>query len=363
MRKAECEMRNDMPNQPLVSVIVPAYNAEQTLEKCVNSLTTQTYRNVEVIVVNDCSTDGTLALAQHLAAADARVKVCDRKQNGGLSQARNSGMEQAVGDWFVFVDSDDWIEPETIETAVDAMQKNDADLVVWSYVSEYGESKKEKHIFDGDQVMTNDELLLCTFGPVGERLAHPEFIHSLSTVCTKLFNAQLIRNHHLIFYDLEKIGAEDLYFSAQYGCACPAGQSVYLDRCFYHYIKANTASLSGRYKPQYTAMAFHVNTALQELCAGRENADECMAAIRNRWALCLINIGLNEMMATDGRRAVCKRLKKVLNEPPIRQALKQLEFRYLPLKWKAFFLCARLRCTLLFYGLLRAMQKLIAYHD
>jgi glycosyltransferase EpsH len=352
-----------MPNEPLVSVIVPAYNAEQTLEKCINSLTAQIYRNLEVIIVNDCSTDGTLALAQRLAAADERVKVCDRRQNGGLSQARNSGMEQAVGHWFVFVDSDDWIEPETVETAVSAAQKNNADLVVWSYVSEYGESKKEKHIYNGDRVMPNGEMLLDTLGPVGERLAHPEFIHSLSTVCTKLFRANLIRENQLVFYDLEKIGAEDLYFSAQYCSVCPAGKSVYLDRCFYHYIKANTASLSGRYKANYTAMAFHVNTALEELCAGRENADECRAALRNRWALCLINIGLNEMAATDGRRAVCKRLKKVLNEPPIQQALRQLDFHYLPLKWKVFFLCARLRFVTPFYYLLRAMQKLIARHD
>ena len=352
-----------MPNKPLVSIIVPAYNAEQTLEKCVNSLTAQTYRNLEIIIVNDCAVDGTLALAQQLAEGDARVKVCDRKQNGGLAQARNSGMEQAAGDWFVFVDSDDWLEPETIETAMDAANKNDADLVVWSYVSEYGEIKKEKHIFDGDQVMTNEEMLLHTLGPIGERLAHPEFIHSLSSVCIKLFKAELIKSNRLVFYDLEKIGAEDLYFSAQYGSVCPAGKSVYLDRCFYHYIKANTASLSGRYKPQYTAMAFHVNTALQELCAAREDADDCLAAIRNRWALCLINIGLNEMMATDGRRAICKRLKKVLSEPPIRQALRQLDFHYLPPKWKAFFGCARLRRAFLFYCLLRAMQKLIAKHD
>lgn len=352
-----------MPNMPLVSIVVPAYKAEQTLEKCVNSLTQQTYRNLEVVVVNDCSPDGTLALAQRLAAADGRVRVFSTPQNGGPSQARNFGIEQAKGEWIAFCDSDDYIEPQTFEAAVAAAQKNSADLVVWSYVSEYGEVKKEKHIFDGDRVMTNSEMFLCTLGPVGERLAHPEFIHSLSSTCTKLFSARLIKENRLMFYDLKKVGSEDLHFSVQYCAVCPAGKSVYLDRCFYHYIKGDGASVSGKYRPEYAGLIRNLNNELDRLCTGRDDAAQAHLAVNNRRALCLINIGLNEMAAADGGRARRKRLKKELCDPQTAQALRQLDYSFLPLKWKAFFLCARLQLVVPFYALLFAMQKLIATRD
>ena len=357
-------MRNDRQKDPLVSVIVPAYKAEETLENCINSLTSQTYRNLEIIVADDCSPDGTQALARRLAAADGRVRVFTTPQNSGPSQARNFGMEQANGDWIAFCDSDDTLEPQALEAAVTAAQENDADCVVWSYVSEYGEVKKEKHIFDGDRVLTNSEMFLCVLGPLGERLAHPEHIHSLSPLWSKLFKSSIIQANRLTIREIKEVGSEDLHFSAQYAAACdPNGKSVYLDRCFYHYIKGRDASVSAKYRPEYAALIQRLNDELELLGAGRADAERARQAVNNRRALCLINVGLNEMAASDGRRAVCKRLKAVLNEPKTAQALRQLDFHYLPPKWKVFFLCARLRLVTPFYGLLCAMRSLMAKHD
>ncbi len=353
-----------MSTEPLVSVIVPAYNAEQTLEKCVNSLTAQTCRALEVIVVNDCSTDGTLALAQRLAAVDDRVRALSTPQNSGPSQARNFGMAQAQGRWIAFCDSDDHLEPQTYEAALAAAEANDADCVLWSYASEYGETKKEKRLFDGDRVLTNSELFLCILGPVGERLAHPEFIHSFSPLWNKLFKTEIIRANGLTIREIKEIGIEDLFFCAEYAAACdPAGKSVYLDRCFYHYIKGSDISVSAKYRPDYAALIRLLHNELDSLCAGRADEAQAQLAVNNRRALCLINVGLNELAANDGARAVCKRLRKELSEPQTAQALRQLDFHFLPPKWKAFFGCARYRRAVLFYSLLRAMQKLMAKHD
>ena len=111
----------------LVSVIIPAYNAEHTLEKAVTSAASQTYENLEILVVNDGSTDGTLALAERLAGKDSRIRVLDRK-NGGVSRARNEGLLAAAGEDITFLDADDWMEPSMIRTLEEVKEEQQADI-------------------------------------------------------------------------------------------------------------------------------------------------------------------------------------------------------------------------------------------
>ena len=115
-------------SKPLISVIVPVYNVEKYLGKCVDSILAQTYENLEIILVEDGTRDGCGAICDAYAAKDPRVRVI-HKENGGLSSARNAGMDIARGEYFGFVDSDDWIEPETYETLLNLAEKYDADLV------------------------------------------------------------------------------------------------------------------------------------------------------------------------------------------------------------------------------------------
>lgn len=115
-------------SKPLISVIVPVYNVEKYLGKCVDSILAQTYENLEIILVEDGTGDGCGAICDAYAAQDPRVRVI-HKENGGLSSARNAGMDIARGEYFGFVDSDDWIEPETYETLLNLAEKYDADLV------------------------------------------------------------------------------------------------------------------------------------------------------------------------------------------------------------------------------------------
>lgn len=96
---------------PKVSIVVPVYNVERQLARCINSLRTQTIEKVEIILVNDGSTDKSLEICRYFAELDRRIKVID-KPNGGVSSARNKGIELAQGEYIGFVDPDDWIEPD-----------------------------------------------------------------------------------------------------------------------------------------------------------------------------------------------------------------------------------------------------------
>ncbi len=116
----------------MISIIVPVYNVEPYLEQCLDSIIHQTYRDIEIIVVNDGSTDRSGEICRAYAGRDPRI-VLFETENRGLSAARNLGIDNAHGEWIMFVDSDDWVEPEFCEAPLRAAMENDADLVVFCF--------------------------------------------------------------------------------------------------------------------------------------------------------------------------------------------------------------------------------------
>lgn len=118
--------------QPKISVIIPAYNAETYLEPCVRSVLQQTYQNLEILLIDDGSTDKTWEVCRALAAADSRVRPI-RKENGGVSSARNAGIEAASGAMLLFVDGDDELKENGLEALIEAQQRTGADIVAAWY--------------------------------------------------------------------------------------------------------------------------------------------------------------------------------------------------------------------------------------
>ena len=121
---------SNMNGQPLITVIIPVYNIMEYLPRCVHSVTAQTYKNLQIILVDDGSTDGTAQLCDELAAEDPRISVY-HKENGGSSSARNLGLGKAQGEYIGFVDSDDRCEPEMYEKLLQSMLQNNSDVVMW----------------------------------------------------------------------------------------------------------------------------------------------------------------------------------------------------------------------------------------
>ena len=142
------------PGTPLVSVIIPVYNTEDYLRQCLDSAVHQTLRDIEIICINDGSTDHSLAILEEYQAIDPRVAVISQ-ENRGLSAARNCGMKKAKGKYIYFLDSDDYADPETLKRSTELAEKNDLDAVVFGF-EQFADDEKmlqihpfRVHLFDG----------------------------------------------------------------------------------------------------------------------------------------------------------------------------------------------------------------------
>lgn len=144
-------------SQPKISVVIPVYNTEKYVEMCVNSVLNQTYKNVEIILVDDGSPDGSPALLDKIAIENDKVKVI-HKENGGLSSARNAGMEVMTGEYFLFLDSDDTLTEKTLEVLLETAQKNDSQYTFstkYYEIAEIGAEKKLQMHFNSSEKYEN----------------------------------------------------------------------------------------------------------------------------------------------------------------------------------------------------------------
>lgn len=141
--------------QPLISVIIPVYGVEKYISQCLESVINQTYNNLEIIVINDGTKDRSAEIAKEYAAKDSRIKVYDFK-NGGLSVARNRGLEIATGEYISYLDSDDWLDTKMYETLLETAMKNEADMVKCGIIETNGASE-EKITFSDVKIINNEQ--------------------------------------------------------------------------------------------------------------------------------------------------------------------------------------------------------------
>jgi len=146
----------------MISVIVPVYNVEPYVRKCLDSVINQTYRDLEILVIDDGSTDGSGKICDEYAGKDERIKIF-HTENRGLSAARNLGLDEAQGEWIGFVDSDDWIEPDMYEVLLKRAEESEADVVECGVYKEYSdrtvERKREECQYSGTEAV--NLLLQC----------------------------------------------------------------------------------------------------------------------------------------------------------------------------------------------------------
>lgn len=214
-----------MVEQPLVSIIVPVYNGEKTIERCLRSIQNQSYSNIEIIVINDGSTDHTQKVIDKYAASDSRFFVIE-KPNSGVSDSRNMGIQAASGAFFQFVDGDDWIVKQATEEFVKTALTFGCEMVVSDY-----------YRVNGRRISTKGHI---NAGPVITKMKYAEFMMEApanfyyGVLWNKFFKADIIRKFQLLCSP-ELDWCEDFRFNLEY--LLYVGKVGVITRPLYYYVK------------------------------------------------------------------------------------------------------------------------------
>lgn len=334
-----------------LSIIIPCYNAEKLIQKCVESILVQKGFDFELILVNDGSTDKTLEVLENLAQTDERIKVINQ-ENKGLSGARNTGIEQAQGKYIMFVDADDWLEPNTLEIISNNFKNEDLFCFSYNRVFDHKITPRDLKIegsFDANFIQRR------MVGLIGKELSDPSQADSLVTVWGKIYKSDFIKKNNIQFVETKIYGNEDALFNIQY--LEFASNSKVLNLPLYNYRKNNYLSYTNLYKPYLFQQWKTLYQKISEIITNKE--DDFKVALGNRIALSLIGLGINETYSNLPFSAKIKKIAIVLHDDLYIKAYQNLEMKYFPLHWKLFFYLAKSKNALGILSLSYIMNFLI----
>ena len=261
-------------NKVDVSIVIPVYNVEKYLSKCIASVLAQTYKDFELILVDDGSPDNCGAICDEYAKKDSRIKVI-HKENGGVSSARNAGIKIAQGEFINFVDSDDTIPVDSLENLVNLQKDNNSDLVCCTY---------EQHNINGTVKIKNVVDRFIDFSKI-EAEDCKIFLSSIFFgPCVKLFNNNILKKHDILFDENISMG-EDTKFVYDYLLKC--GKVQCGSAVVYRYLKNDQSATTKSY-PQFYDYIIKVSSA-QIAFFNNLNIDE------NVKLCCNTNIALTDM--------------------------------------------------------------------
>ncbi len=220
-----------------VSVVVPVYNAENHLEKCIDKILRQTFHNLRIILVNDGSTDGSGSICDAYAKKDERITVL-HKENKGAGSARNTGLMAATGTFILFIDSDDYPETDMISHMVDSAIRYGSDMVVCGYYEVEGTVKNAVTIGDEDRSYDREKFYEFLLNAAQAPYFNPPW--------NKLYKTSIIRDNALLFDEYRTLG-EDFVFNLDAIRCCRAFSTV--SKPLYNYVSCNTESLTRKKRP------------------------------------------------------------------------------------------------------------------
>ncbi len=225
-----------------ISVIIPCYNCSQTISRCLDSVLNQDYDDIEVIAINDGSTDNTLDVLERYANADSRVKVYNQ-ENSGPSAARNAGLDAAMGEYIAFVDSDDWVHPQIYTKMVELIVRANADVVICNYANVYSDFTEEvyKHCLGGaeaDTINPVQTILKQYYG--GDTTG-------LASLWNKLYRKDYVDKLNIRF-DESLYRAEDWWFNIKIYESSPRLTAT--SEVLYYYWQGSENNLMKRIEPK-----------------------------------------------------------------------------------------------------------------
>ncbi len=261
-----------MHGQDLISIVVPVYNTESVLPRCIRSLRQQSYQNLEIILVDDGSTDHSLDICTQAARSDSRIRVI-HQENGGVASARNAGMDAMTGQWLLLIDGDDYIHPDMARDLLHAVKKNHAQTAICGFSHVYPDNRPApvfqlQYTWNGDRHAFAEEMLLLLYQNL-----------LLRTQSNKLFSAEIIQKNHLRYPGEFSIN-EDIWFCTRYLTFCERIScipGIYL----YYWQNAQGNSQISRYHPEGVESCFLLLSAMREFLASAKATKETRMEMEN----------------------------------------------------------------------------------
>ncbi len=329
--------------QPKVSIIVPVYNVEKYLERCINSLKNQTLKEIEIILVDDSSSDSSFEICNKMAMADSRIKVI-HKSNEGAGKARNAALEIATGEYIGFADSDDFVDADMFKTLYEIAVKYNSDLVMSGVLfvdgnmfSEAGECIRKTY-FDKDTHFENEEeLKKLRMGIIGALPEDADDSKYGMSIWKNLFRHEIIKKNNIVFEsEREKLSEDALFMIDFISCI---EKATGICEAFYNYCR-NEDSISKSYKKDRFEKSLVFVGEVEKRLKKDIKPEEYQIYIYRFWqAMCRVLCSQEIMNATDNSikyTDLKKRLKSVCSHSLTVSALKTYPIGTLPLKQRVF---------------------------
>lgn len=343
----------------LISIIIPVYNAEKYIQECVDSVLSQTYQNIELLLINDGSTDNTASILDTFPEKDQRVRVF-HKENGGTHTARNLGLDNAFGEYVMFMDPDDWLSLDTVERLVEKINQYDLDEIRFNYIREFKNAslKKENKFLKESLYERQDckKLFRQTIGLIDNELKNPENLNFLASVCFAAYRKSIITQNNIRFFNIRQIGTfSDGLFNIEFSRHLE--KFLFIDEGFYHYRKTNTSSATKNYRENFMAKQAVLFDKIYELI--KDESQDILTAYYNRISIGTMELCLNALKQNAKLAKKYKEIKAILKDPLHIKALKKLRLSFLPLKWKIYFSLIKIRFTPGVYFMSAVVLKLM----
>ncbi len=330
-----------------LSVIIPVYNAELYIDKCLGSVLNQTYKNLEIIAVDDGSSDNCPVILDKYAETDKRVKVVHVK-NAGVSEARNHGLDLSTGDYVYFLDSDDWIELEAFEKLVGLLKDGEVDCLGFNFVKEFGEkSEYEKNVFLQEKLYVGEqynEIISLSLGLVGDKLKYFQKTNAFSVIWSKIYKKSIIDSSNIRFKDIRELGSfEDGLFNLKF--FLNAKSFYYTEKPLYHYRKDNQASVTANYKENFYFKQLKQIEYLSEILG--DYSIFYKEETNNRVSYMALEYCLNALKSKKSKKEQKQELKLIFKNKKYTTAVKNFKTARLPFKWKIYYFFLKIKW---FYG-------------
>ena len=350
--------------QPKVSIIVPIYNVEKYLERCIRSLINQTLKDIEIILVDDSSTDSSLEICNKLASEDTRIKVI-HKVNEGAGMARNAGLEVAMGEYIGFVDSDDFVGEDMFETLYTKAENYGSDLVMSGVLfvdgnmfSEQGELVSKIYFETDTHFETQEELKELRMGIVGALPEDPDDSKYGMSTAKNLFKHEVIKKNNIVFESERKMISEDAIFMIDFISSIKKATGI--PEAFYRYCR-NGNSISKSYKKDRLEKSLVFVNEVEKRFKKDITPNTYLIYIYRFWqAMCRVLCSQEIMNATDNNIKYAdlkKALKMICTNSLTVNALKSYPINKLPLKQRVFAYAVKYKMYLLMKILVQLRSK------